>query len=420
MKNMLTRNLGYKLLSLLLAVLIWVMIMNYDDPYITDTIEDIPVTIQNENEVEEKNKMFEVESGATVSVTVRGKRSVIDQLKASNFTATADFRQLSIVNAVPINVVPKRSSKYSVSDIEILTKTPEMMVLTLEDFDEQAFRVDVDIMGEVADGYYIASKSVNPSVIKISGSQKQIAKITSVVARINVSGSRESATISVSPIAYDANNYAVDSSKIMYSTDSVQVDVRILPTKEITIKISQEGELEPGYVCTELLSKPEKILIAGTEEELEKIGSYLVLPYDISGQKETSSGEIDLESYLNQHYPENEFILVEGSKTVAVTAFIEKMETKDFWIKTSEISFKNIPKGYTARFKVDGEVKVKVMGLAAVLEELTVEELHPYVDLSGYLKGTHYVSVGIDTRARVQVMSANVSVELLDETKAGE
>ena len=224
MKNILTKNLGYKFLSLLLAIVIWVTITNYNDPYITDTIEDIPVSIQNENEVEEKNKMFEIESGEKVSIMVRGKRSVIDQLRASNFTATADFRQLSIVNAVPIKVVPKRSTKYSVSDIEILTKTPEMMILTLEDSGEQTFRVDVDILGEVAEGYYIASKSVNPSVIKVSGSQKQIAKIASVVARLNISGAKESVSVNVSPIAYDTNNYPVDSTKIVYSMDTVQTD----------------------------------------------------------------------------------------------------------------------------------------------------------------------------------------------------
>ncbi len=417
MKNILTKNLGYKFLSLLLAIVIWVTITNYNDPYITDTIEDIPVSIQNENEVEEKNKMFEIESGEKVSIMVRGKRSVIDQLRASNFTATADFRQLSIVNAVPIKVVPKRSTKYSASDIEILTKTPEMMLLTLEDSDEQTFRVDVDILGQVAEGYYIASKSVNPSVIKVSGSQKQIAKIASVVARLNISGAKESVTVNVSPVAYDTNNYPVDSTKIVYSMDTVQTDVKILPTKDITLKITQEGEAEPGYECTELLSKPEKIRIAGTQEELEKIGSYLVLPYDISGMKQTTSGEIDLESYLNEHYPENGFILVEESKTVAVTAMIEKLEEKDFWVKTSEITFKNVPNGLKARFRVDGDVRLRVKGLSDVLEKLTVEELHPYIDLSNRQKGTHYISVGVDTRARVQVMSANVSIELIDEAE---
>lgn len=420
MKNILTKNLGYKFLSLLLAVIIWVAIMNYDDPYITDTIEDIPVSIQNENEVEEKNKMFEIESGEKVSITVRGKRSVIDQLRTSNFTATADFRQLSIVNAVPINVSLKRSTRYSISDVEILTKTPEMMMLSLEDSDEQTFRVDVDVIGQVAEGYYIASKSVNPSVIKVSGSQKQIAKISSVIARVNVSGAKESMTVNVSPIAYDANNYPVDSSKIVYSIDTAQADVKILPTKEITLKITQEGESEPGYECTELLSKPDKIRIAGTQEELEKIGSYLVLPYDISGMKETTSGEIDLEAYLNEHYPDNGFILVDESKTVAVTAMIEKLEVKEFWVKTSQITLKNVPEGLKARFRAEVDVRLKVMGLSDVLEKLTVEELHPYIDLSGRLVGTHYVSVEIDTRAKVKVMSANVSVELVKESKAGE
>lgn len=417
MKKLLTKNLGMKLLSLLLAILIWVMIMNYDDPYITDTIEGIPVSILNETAVQEKNKMFEIESGKTVSITIRGKRSIIDQLRASNFTATADFKQLSIVNAVPIEVVPKRTTKYSTSDIEILSKTPEVMVLSLEESGEQTFRVDVVTTGEVAAGYYITNKQVNPSVIKITGSQKQISKINQVVVKVNVKEADETLTVNVAPIAYDENNYPVDSSKISYGTTEVQTEIEILPTKEITLKITQQGEAENGYICTDLLSKPEKITIAGTEEELKKIGTYLVIPYDISGLDERTSVDIDLEAYLDKHYPGNQFILTEDSKTVSVTAEIEKLSTKDFYIKTSDIIFKNVADGLTPRFKTEGEIKVKVMARAAILEELTVEDLKLYIDAQGLTAGLQYEALSSDTKAEIKMMLSNVSFELVETKK---
>lgn len=71
MKQVLTRNVGLKILSLFLAVLSWVVIMNIDDPYITKTIDDIPVNILNENAVEENNKMYEIDSGDTATIKVK-------------------------------------------------------------------------------------------------------------------------------------------------------------------------------------------------------------------------------------------------------------------------------------------------------------------------------------------------------------
>ena len=136
MKQVLTRNVGLKILSLFLAVLLWVIIMNIDDPYITKTIDDIPVNILNENAVEENNKMYEIDSGDTATIKVKGKRSIIDGLKADDFKAIADFKQMSMTYAVPIQISVKESSRVSESDIEILRQT-EMMTLSLEDADAQ-------------------------------------------------------------------------------------------------------------------------------------------------------------------------------------------------------------------------------------------------------------------------------------------
>ena len=63
----LRKNLQWKLLSLLVAVLVWVTIMNIDDPYITVTIPDVPVSSLNESVLQERGKISEIESGKTVT-----------------------------------------------------------------------------------------------------------------------------------------------------------------------------------------------------------------------------------------------------------------------------------------------------------------------------------------------------------------
>ena len=43
----LTRNLGLKIVSFLLAVALWLLVVNIDDPVVRWTYLDVPVTIKN-------------------------------------------------------------------------------------------------------------------------------------------------------------------------------------------------------------------------------------------------------------------------------------------------------------------------------------------------------------------------------------
>ena len=118
MKKVLTRNIPLKILSLLLAVVLWVVIMNIEDPYITKKFYNIPVLELNTEVLDELGKIYEVESGQSITITVKGKRSIIEGLKNSDFEATANFKEKSDVNAVPIRVVAKPSPNYDTNDIE--------------------------------------------------------------------------------------------------------------------------------------------------------------------------------------------------------------------------------------------------------------------------------------------------------------
>ena len=391
-----------------MATLLWVVIMNIDDPYITKTIEDIPVEIINANEVEENNKMYEVDSGDTVSIKVRGKRSIIDSLKAGDFDATADFKQMSMTYAVPIQVSPRPSNRYSENDIEIMKQT-EMMTLSLEDSDVQTFRINVVTKGEVLDGYYVTESIATPNIIEISGSKKQIAKIKEVVVEVDVQDKYDSFQVKTVATAYDENGYSVDSSKLTFETREILVDVTILPTKEISLFVEQEGEPYYGYECTSIVNKPNKITIAGTEEDLKSI-YILRIPLSVEGQKETMITEINIEDYLDE-----KFILVDDNKSVAVTAKIEKLESKDIMIRTSEINVKNLSNEYEVIFLTQGTITLRAVGLQETLDQITASNLSPYIDLEGYGPGSYYVLVNSDARSNVSVRSSTISVEIIEK-----
>ena len=67
MKEKVTHNFGLKLLSVGLAALLWLVVINSQDPVETVTFEDIPVTIINEASLVAKDKIPEIVEGDTIA-----------------------------------------------------------------------------------------------------------------------------------------------------------------------------------------------------------------------------------------------------------------------------------------------------------------------------------------------------------------
>lgn len=418
LKKRALHNVGWKIVSLISAFIVWMAIMNIDDPYITVTIENIPVVVQNETALQEQGKISDIESGRTISVRARAPRSVADNLTAADFAAVADYRQMSLVYAVPIQVSVNAESAYVKEDITISSRSPEVMILTLEDYVEETFRVDIQTEGEAASGYYVSDMVVKPNLITISGSVKQIDRIEKVVVEVNIANAARSFEAAAEVKAYDKNGYEIEADAIEYETTEVEVEVTVLPVKRILLLISIEGEPGYGYECTGEQHVPTEITIAGTAEDLQEIYS-LTIPFDISMQSEDVEARLNIESYLTEYYGDK-YVLVDEDNYVTVKAVIEKIPTTDIKISSANIEVRGLPENYHLIFTTRSDINIKVLGSEEELEKLTPQTLRLYIDVSDYEPGSYYISVYSDTEADVTVRTGTVGIEITDVSEAFE
>ena len=87
----LTNNLGFKILAVIFAFTLWLVVYNIEDPTKTKTFSS-NVTVENAEAVTDLDKYYEVVDGSNyVSFSVTAKRSVLDKLEDSDFTAVADM-----------------------------------------------------------------------------------------------------------------------------------------------------------------------------------------------------------------------------------------------------------------------------------------------------------------------------------------
>ena len=418
MKERVTHNLGLKVLSLALAALVWVVVINSQDPVETVMFEDIPVTIINENALIAKDKIPEVVEGDSVYVVVEARRSICEKLTKADIVAIADFEKISVTDAVPIEVSVQG---YSEREVEITRGRNHVMKLRLEDAVSKDFRVKISTTGQAADGYVIGDVVASPNMITLTGSRTQISKVKEVVLEVDVDKIAAESYTTGMPIIYDMNGDVVNSSKVTLSAKEVAVTIPVLKTKTVRIMVSTVGQPAPGYEVGSISYQPEFITVAGNPTDLVLLGSFLYAYCNVTDQSDVVEENIDISSLWNESL--ESLRLVDEDK-LAVTVTMKPYEQKAFEIKPEDVELRGLSEKFTGIIETLYFNKVYVKGSAASLEAVTVQSLAPYIDLSNITgPGNYRMVISLENSGNLimdAILTAMVKVDYRLETEIQE
>lgn len=386
MKKILTNNITFKLLSLLFAIVLWIIVVNIDDPEITRTIQGIPVTILDENVVTENKQVYSVVSGEEVTVSVKGPRSMVDKITRDYFYAYAPFSEKSNVDAVPI-YVQFRNSKYD-KDCQITQKTMTMK-LDVENVIEKSFSIELIHTAEVPSGYYLVKEGISPETVILTGPETIVNQVHSINAKIDLSGRVQDFQIEVPLRCYtDGGTEMPLNSDTTLSVQSVDYYANIYTVREVPVICGYTGKVENGYQVVEVKNDKNTVKIAGpSASQLDSI----VVPDEIlnvSGATQDVTVEADISTII----PEGVYLCNSGDATVKITAKVEPLVNNTYRLPVSEIDKMNIPSGYTAEI-TDRNVNIVLSGLQNNVTTFSVNDIEPYVDLRNTVEGNNEVLV---------------------------
>ena len=144
-------NFGLKILAVLFAVVLWIVVVNIDDPsnskpYTTS------VSLENKSYITPWENGRYLDGKNTITFSVYAKRSVHNTLTNANFTATADAQKIEYdektgTYRVPVVVTCNRNN----SSINITSKDL-YLDLELEDSASKQFPIKTNTTGTVASG----------------------------------------------------------------------------------------------------------------------------------------------------------------------------------------------------------------------------------------------------------------------------
>ena len=263
------------------------------------------------------------------------------------------------------------------------TAFPNNVEIKIESSKSTKFPINVETIGTLQDGYVLGNLVAQPETVQISGPKSLIGRIEKVVARVDINGISSDSTLEAELVLYDGGGNVIDQTSLetnIGGDKKVRVKVELLSTKIVEVKADVTGiSPEIGYKIGDVTCEPQRISIAGLEEDIADINeitisSDMLLADNINEKTEET---IDISSAL----PENIRLANENEKNVVVTIRVEKAGVKTFEVPINSITKNNVKAGYKIDFGNIQEIMLHFTGDDAALEALTLEQIEKRVSI---------------------------------------
>ena len=388
MKEKLTNNIGLKIISVVTSVLVWITVLNINDPDKTVSISGIPVKIINDDAITSLGKSYSVESGETCTITVNGPRSIVDQLGEDDFVATADVNDLSLTNSVPIVVELDKSAYKSKVDISVETN----LRLEIEDIVEKEFEITVKYSGEEAKGYVATETQLDVATVVVSAPQSTMDKIKSVVTTISVANKDDDFTATTEIRLLDSEDKSISKSgkDIKVSIDEVTSTTTVLLKKDLDVVCTLPEAIDKDNIIAGYELSDDTITVLGRKDKLSDI-NLIELPVDLSSLDEIEDAIVFTYDVAD--------LLPEGAENatnieeITLTIYIDKQRQRVITTKAKNVSIGNIPEGMEASLITKGDISYTVRGLKALVDELDVDDIELKVEIGDLDEGNHTLEV---------------------------
>jgi YbbR domain-containing protein len=169
-KQWITHNWHLKIVSLILAVMLWMAIANQASSEI-----GLEVPLEYRNIPSQLEITGDLRN--TVQVRLRGSSNVIKDITEKDVSTTIDLSNMrtgeKIVALSPQNVQAPFGA-------EVIRVNPSSVRFTLERTAAKSVRVVPTIAGQAADGYEVGSVSINPNTVEVEGPESRVNPLESI------------------------------------------------------------------------------------------------------------------------------------------------------------------------------------------------------------------------------------------------
>ena len=361
MINKLKYNSKIKIISLLSAMVLWMYVMAIVDPEETKLFENIPVTITNKNELNERDLVIYPEQDLTTNIYVTGKLSNLKKVTKDDINVYGQINNpLEGNNEIYLKVSTSQRVNYDF-------KNP-VMIVTLEKIISEDKSIKVDITGSGKNNVDNIMLQDNIDKVSISGPRSLVNKVKRVVGTVKVSGESNNFSQSIKLEPVDANGKVVEGVEL--EKDSVNVNIILLAQKTVPIilKLSDNSESGVNYTMSQ-----NTVTIKGKKDIVDSINDIETQPVKLSEISPGTSKDIYLQVPSGITIETKYITIKKNSEENAVEVYT--YTAKDIEIRNN---IENIDK---SKIKIPNSINVSIEYLQSE-GSINKDDIKLYIDLN--------------------------------------
>ena len=361
MINKLKNNSKIKIISLLSAMVLWMYVMAIVDPEETKLFENIPVTITNKNELNERDLVIYPEQDLTTNIYVTGKLSNLKKVTKDDINVYGQINNpLEGNNEIYLKVSTSQRVNYDF-------KHP-VMIVTLEKIISEDKSIKVDITGSGKNNVDNIMLQDNIDKVSVSGPRSLVNKVKRVVGTVKVNGELNDFSQSIKLEPVDANGKVVEG--IELEKDSVNVNITLLTQKTvpITLKLSDNSESGVNYTMSQ-----NTVTIKGKKDIVDSINDIETQPVKLSEILPGTSKDIYLQVPSGITIETKYITIKKNSEENAVAEYTYTAENIEIRNNTENID--------KSKIKFPNSINVSIEYLQSI-GSINKDDIKLYIDLN--------------------------------------
>ena len=239
-----------KVISVLIAILVWIFVIYSENPSIDFKLNAIDVQLINESSLLNKNLMIvEKNSISDASIVIRGKRQDLISVMG-NISASVDLSQISepgVYKLQPVFDIPSNA-------VYISKRNTRYIEVTVKEMEEKTVPVTIIQKNSDKNKSFIVESLPEKSTMTVKGTADDIERIDHAAIYIDVAAMTQTNSETYNYVFEDENNSEILPINDIISDQSILVKNNVYDKITLDINLSIPSDIDDKYTV-ELISQ---------------------------------------------------------------------------------------------------------------------------------------------------------------------
>ena len=375
------------LLSITIALGLWLYVVTNVNVESETTFHDIPVQFVGETALENRGYVITSGMDATVNLRLQGARTNLNKLTSSRISIKVDLSRIYDPGTHKVEYDIIYPGDVPNNAFTVLNKVPAAIAVTVEALEHKEIPVVVRYEGSVPDDYLDDRDNalLDYQSIAIKGPVSVVNQIDRAEIYVDLHGRTESISDKYTYTLCDQQGNPVNAALIVAETAEVRFDLTILRFKELPVTytiMAGGGATENDVTVTPDISA---IRVSGSNADLEQLTQIDLGVIDLARIEEDTCLTIPVEL-------PNGVVNLTGVEEINVDVKFKGLTTREFTVENIRVA--GVPAGMEYEL-VTKRLTVTVRGPSSVVKQMTAQDLQVTADVTGKNAGTVIVNAAV-------------------------